>query len=31
MALLGKNHGPKAGWLILSLEKTFVKERFSSL
>lgn len=31
MALLGKNHGPKAGWLILSLDKDFVKERFNSL
>ncbi len=26
--LLGKDHGPKAGWLILSLDPTFVKERF---
>ena len=30
-ALLGKNHGPKAGWLILSLDKDFVKKRFSQL
>ena len=27
-SLLGKNHGPKAGWLILSLDKEFVRERF---
>lgn len=27
-ALIGKNHGPKAAWLILSLEKNFVKDRF---
>lgn len=26
--LIGKDHGPKAAWLILSLEKDFVKERF---
>lgn len=26
--LLGKDHGPKAGWLILSLEKEFVINRF---
>ncbi|HWY79627.1 MAG TPA: lysine--tRNA ligase [Candidatus Sulfotelmatobacter sp.] len=26
--LIGKDHGPKAAWLILSLEKKFVKERF---
>lgn len=31
VALLGKNHGPKAGWLILSLDKAFIRERFSSL
>lgn len=30
-ALLGKNHGPKAGWLILSLDKHFVTKRFSSI
>lgn len=29
LSLLGKNHGPKAGWLILSLEKAFVKQRFA--
>lgn len=27
-ALLGKDHGPKAAWLILSLDKEFVKKRF---
>ena len=27
-ALLGKANGPKAGWLILSLDKDFVKNRF---
>lgn len=27
-SLIGKNHGPKAGWLILSLEKEFVRNRF---
>ncbi|KKQ74797.1 MAG: Lysine-tRNA ligase [Candidatus Woesebacteria bacterium GW2011_GWB1_38_5b] len=26
--LLGKDHGPKAGFLILSLDKEFVKKRF---
>ncbi|HKC15057.1 MAG TPA: lysine--tRNA ligase [Patescibacteria group bacterium] len=31
ISLLGKNHGPKAAWLILSLDKKFVKNRFSSL
>ncbi|HVZ58215.1 MAG TPA: lysine--tRNA ligase [Patescibacteria group bacterium] len=30
-ALLGKTHGPKAGWLILSLDKDFVVKRFTSL
>ena len=29
--LLDKNYGPKAGWLILSLDKDMVRERFSSL
>ncbi len=28
LAFIGKNHGPKAGWLILSLDKEFVKKRF---
>src|SRR6185437_5054723 len=26
--LIGKDHGPKAAWLILSLDKEFVKKRF---
>ncbi len=30
-ALIGKDHGPKAAWLILSLEKEFVKKRFNEL
>ncbi len=30
-ALLGKNHGPKAAWLLLSLDKQFVKERFTKI
>ena len=30
LSLLGKDHGPKAAWLILSLDKEFVKKRFSS-
>ncbi len=30
-ALLGKNHGPKAGWLIVSLDKTFVQRRFQEV
>jgi lysyl-tRNA synthetase class 1 len=29
MSLIGKDHGPKAAWLILSLEKEFVKNRFN--
>jgi lysyl-tRNA synthetase class 1 len=29
IALIGKNHGPKAAWLILSLDKAFVKKRFN--
>jgi lysyl-tRNA synthetase class 1 len=28
-ALIGKDHGPKAAWLILSLDKEFVKNRFN--
>lgn len=31
IALLGRDHGPKAAWLISSLDKNFVKERFSNL
>ncbi len=27
--LLGKNHGPRAAWLILSLDTDFVRERFN--
>jgi lysyl-tRNA synthetase class 1 len=27
--LIGKDHGPKAAWLILSLDKDFVKNRFN--
>lgn len=30
-ALLGKSHGPKAGWLILSLDKDFVRSRFDDV
>jgi lysyl-tRNA synthetase class 1 len=30
-ALIGKDHGPKAAWLILSLDKEFVKKRFSEV
>jgi len=30
-ALLGKDHGPKAAWLILSLDKEFVKKRFTEV
>ncbi len=30
-ALIGKDHGPKAGWLILSLDKEFVKKRFEEV
>lgn len=28
LSLIGKNHGPKAAWLILSLDKEFIKRRF---
>lgn len=31
LSLLGKSHGPKAAWLILSLDKEFLKKRFSTL
>lgn len=27
LMLIGKNHGPKAAWLLLSLERTFLKNR----
>ena len=30
-SLLGKDHGPKAAWLILSLDKDFVKKRFEEV
>ncbi len=30
ISLTGKDHGPKAAWLILSLDKKFVEERFSA-
>lgn len=30
-ALIGKDHGPKAAWLILSLDKQFVRKRFSEV
>jgi lysyl-tRNA synthetase class 1 len=29
ISLIGKDHGPKAAWLILSLDKEFVKNRFN--
>ncbi len=29
VSLIGKDHGPKAAWLILSLDEEFVKKRFS--
>jgi lysyl-tRNA synthetase class 1 len=28
ISLIGKDHGPKAAWLILSLDKEFVRNRF---
>jgi lysyl-tRNA synthetase class 1 len=31
VTLIGKDHGPKAAWLLLSLEKDFVKERFTEV
>jgi lysyl-tRNA synthetase, class I len=30
-SLIGKDHGPKAAWLILSLDKEFVKKRFMEI
>ncbi|HSW48302.1 MAG TPA: lysine--tRNA ligase [Candidatus Saccharimonadales bacterium] len=30
-SLIGKDHGPKAAWLILSLDKDFVKKRFQEV
>lgn len=29
LSLIGKDHGPKAAWLILSLDKEFIKKRFT--
>jgi lysyl-tRNA synthetase class 1 len=29
LSLIGKDHGPKAAWLILSLDKEFVQKRFN--
>lgn len=29
LSLIGKDHGPKAAWLILSLDKEFIKKRFN--
>lgn len=31
ISLLDKDHGPKAAWLILSLDRQFVKKRFGEL
>jgi lysyl-tRNA synthetase class 1 len=31
VSLIGKDHGPKAAWLILSLEKSFIKKRFTEI
>ncbi|MBI2036511.1 lysine--tRNA ligase [Candidatus Microgenomates bacterium] len=31
LSLIGKDHGPKAAWLILSLDRGFVKKRFSEI
>ena len=31
ITLLGKDYGPKAAWLILSLDKNFVKERLNAV
>jgi len=31
LSLIGKDHGPKAAWLILSLEKDFVEKRFNEV
>lgn len=31
VSLLGKSHGPKAGWLILSLDKEFVEKRLKEI
>lgn len=31
LSLIGRDHGPKAAWLILSLDREFVKERFNKV
>src|SRR3989344_1122130 len=31
IVLIGKDHGPKAGWLILSRDKRFVQDRFDEI
>lgn len=31
LSLIGKDHGPKAAWLILSLDKEFMKKRFKEI
>lgn len=31
LSLIGKDHGPKAAWLIASLDKEFVKKRFKEV
>jgi len=31
LSLIGKDHGPKAAWLILSLDKEFIKKRFNEV
>lgn len=31
LSLIGKDHGPKAAWLILSLDKDFVRKRFNEV
>ncbi len=31
LLLIGKDHGPKAAWLILSLDREFVKKRFNGV
>lgn len=31
LVLIGRDHGPKAGWFILSLEKEFIQKRFKQV
>lgn len=31
LSLLGKDHGPRASWIILSLDRSFVRERFKQV